>query len=654
MGTDVNIHFLSDSSRARRDITELQGKLGDLGISGERTRGQLAEIGTGLSEARQTAEREVPLIRQLASDIGNIFKVALFDVPVGFVKETANILGNQRPPRFISNLQEQIKSTQTATEEAIRPIATLNTILGALEADFVTTSTATDFFTVSATNARTSTLASQHSLARKRREYIELVRDGATPADTALSQLSATIETLEGKSNSLSREVSQLQKNIASADVETRNMRSSTEAFGVALSSIDTRFLSYQERVAAYTGAIRELPPAITAVSDAFDVLAPTAARVNAIFDDLNTSLVDSQLESELLDAVTQKIIQDLQDLEGLAHVRAVIAERTDVHNANLINQAVSEGVVSLREYVNVMGEVQGEFETTDAISDRLTQSIRDQASAFDELSRSAGQASQGVGSGVFDQFNAQTPGSGASAAGADPYSAAIAIGVEQSQALHGYAGGQIRDENIQTALETGERPGGFDTFLGNLDLITEGFGGLEEFDRRQNQINDAINENLRRQQEAENQAITTGVIRGRNAEGISNALGITSIDSISNFVGQLQGDQFIDPAVLTQVYQPFIDGLQRGMESAGDSLQHAIGQGFDETVISSRVDDLAEDTTRFYDLQIEAVRAAAALAGNDPRNAVFALVQERDRIINDATNQLRSFALRVLKCRSV
>ena len=51
-----------------------------------------------------------------------------------------------------------------------------------------------------------------------------------------------------------------------------------------------------------------------------------------------------------------------------------------------LVDTAVSEAVGSLRDYIDVMGDVQGEFETTDAISDRLTQSIRDQASAFDDL----------------------------------------------------------------------------------------------------------------------------------------------------------------------------------------------------------------------------------------------------------------------------
>ena len=91
--------------------------------------------------------------------------------------------------------------------------------------------------------------------------------------------------------------------------------------------------------------SIRGLPPEIAAVRSDFDVLAPTTERVAAVFDTLNTSLVSSQNEVNALDAVTQQILQDLQDLEGLAHVRAVIADRTDVQNANLINQSIAEAV---------------------------------------------------------------------------------------------------------------------------------------------------------------------------------------------------------------------------------------------------------------------------------------------------------------------
>ena len=151
-----------------------------------------------------------------------------------------------------------------------------------------------------------------------------------------------------------------------------------------------------------------------------FDVLAPTAERVNAIFDNLNTSLVDTQQELGLLDTATRLIIQDLQDLDGLAYMRAVIADRTDVHNANLIRQGISEAVESFRDYNAVMSEGVVNFREVVDISEDVTASVRTQASAFDELRRSldsvgesqSGLRGQQLGSGVFESFNPQTPGS--------------------------------------------------------------------------------------------------------------------------------------------------------------------------------------------------------------------------------------------------
>ena len=93
------------------------------------------------------------------------------------------------------------------------------------------------------------------------------------------------------------------------------------------------------------------------------------------------------------------------------------------------MNPAISEAADTMRDYITVMGMVQGEFQTTDAISDRLTDSIREQADAFDELARSAGRAAtaqggtprhlqnqlpgQVIGSGVFDRFDPTTSGAG-------------------------------------------------------------------------------------------------------------------------------------------------------------------------------------------------------------------------------------------------
>jgi len=202
-------------------------------------------------------------------------------------------------------------------------------------------------------------------------------------------------------------------------DTTTRGIVGSVDEFGGVFSEIDTRFLTFHERAAALTGVIRELPPRITAVRSELDVLAPTAERVAAIFGSLNTSLVDNQRELDALTAVTQNIIQELQDLEGLAHVRAVIAERTDVQNVNLVNRAITEAAMSMRDYIGVMDDMQDRFESTEGISDRLTTSIRNQASAFDTLRSSvagvsaevSGLQGQQLGADIFDQFDARTPG---------------------------------------------------------------------------------------------------------------------------------------------------------------------------------------------------------------------------------------------------
>ena len=89
----------------------------------------------------------------------------------------------------------------------------------------------------------------------------------------------------------------------ATAAAATDGFRDSVDDFGGALIRVDTRFLTFHERAVALSGAIRELPPEITAVRDAFDVLAPTAVRVNVIFDELNTSLVDTGAEAQAFEA---------------------------------------------------------------------------------------------------------------------------------------------------------------------------------------------------------------------------------------------------------------------------------------------------------------------------------------------------------------
>ena len=429
MPADVQIRFKADSENLKRDLNSLQNEFKQLGVEGKVANDKISSISSGIEAAVNSPQTKSGMdhFRNLIKNISNLFKVALFDVPVGLVKETFRILGRQKPPPFIEDLQAElrslnitIESTTAGIESATRPIAALDKVLGILDSTFANTSGSLAYYQVLLETLQPELDRVNVRLAQKRAAYVALVREGTDPASTSFNQLTAQIEILEGKSNDLTKQVVGLEKNIAAADVETRNFQSSTETFGGALSEVDTRFLSFNQRITVFQSTIRSLPSEIAGVTGEFDVLAPTAERVNAIFDNLNTSLVDTQQELGLLDTATRLIIQDLQDLDGLAYMRAVIADRTDVHNANLIRQGISEAVESFRDYNAVMSEGVVNFREVVDISEDVTASVRTQASAFDELRRSvdgvsqsqSGLQGQQLGSGVFDSFNPQTPGS--------------------------------------------------------------------------------------------------------------------------------------------------------------------------------------------------------------------------------------------------
>ena len=450
----------------------------------------------------------------------------------------------------------------------------------------------------------------------------------------------------------------------------------------------------YSTAIDLTTASVVNLKNELDALTAAFDANLQVLDPESDVIDNLVTGVTD--LSTPLTDASdeAQALAQELRDLIHQANIARGISEPFQVlrEDINLVNPAVSEAVRSLQDYNDVLSETGVNFETVDSLSDRLTSSIRDQASAFDELARSAGLAAtaqqgtprhlqnqlpgQVIGSGVFDEFSAQTPSFTQGRGFNDPR----------------IIGGDNTFENNLLALGRNLESFTEDFTVNVGDIVSAVEGGispLDAFERSITQLDPAlavftttirllveeIDEAERRREEFRRTRDLTETQRGTFGRGRNTGLGSDTVfpgssgrfqtqigSALSNVQGT--GEEAIISGLLNQIaeagadrplsanlaalekaYQPFIDGLQRGMESAGESLQHAIGQGFDESVISSRVDDLAEDTTRFYDTQIREVRAAAALTRNDPRNAVFALVRERDKIINDATNQLRNVA---------
>ena len=93
------------------------------------------------------------------------------------------------------------------------------------------------------------------------------------------------------------------------------------------------------------------------------------------------------------------------------------------------------------------------------------------------------------------------------------------------------------------------------------------------------------------------------------------------------------------------EAFQPFFAHLETAMDRAGAAFDTALQRSADPSEIQYRFETLVSETTEFYDLQIRAVQAAATQSGNTARQATFDLIQERDRIINEATNALRQAA---------
>ena len=438
--------------------------------------------------------------------------------------------------------------------------------------------------------------------------------------------------------------------------------------------------------------------------STAIDLTTASVVNLKNELDALTTIFNENNVVSNengvVLDEETQALLRFLATLDGLDESLANVESRLDAHNAALVNPAVSDAVDSLTEYIGVLDGVQSEFETTAAISERLTETLRAQASGFDDLARSIDEVTEAEQrrqrqqgripdprlpgqridpNQVFDQLNqltVRTPGF------------TQGVGFNDPRII----GGDNTFENNLLALGNNLEAFTEDFTVNIGDIVSAVEGGispLELFERSLTQLDpsfavltttvrlliEEIDEAERRRDEFRRTRDITETQRGTSGRGRLTGLGSdtefpgssgrfqTQIGSALSIV-QGTGEEAILSSLLNQfsaagadrsieanldalemAYQPFIDGLQRGMEAAGESLRHAIGQGFDETVISRRVEDLVDANTNFYDIQIREVRAAAALSRNDPRNAVFALVRERDEIINQATNQLRGLS---------
>ena len=223
----------------------------------------------------------------------------------------------------------------------------------------------------------------------KRQRLDELSETATSTAHPAVQQLTRQVADLETQSATLTGQIGELRNEFTNiempamdATTATRGFVSSIDDFGGALGRVDTRFLTFHERTAVLSGAIRELPPAITAVRTEFDALAPTVERVNAIFDQLNTSLVDTGAETTAF----AQIYRELQ-----TQITSYAADQAIANaEARLVSPAVTDAANSMRDYVDVMDDVGVRFRDIEGVSEDVTNAVRDQESAFDDLRTAA------------------------------------------------------------------------------------------------------------------------------------------------------------------------------------------------------------------------------------------------------------------------
>ena len=428
----------------------------------------------------------------------------------------------------------------------------------------------------------------------------------------------------------------------------------SIDDFGGALNQFDRRFLGFHERVDAFTGAIHRLPPEITAVRDAFDVLAPTAGRVASIFADIETSLVDTGAETESFRRVFEQLGADIEQLEADFERAEFFASFGEIaaHQANLIRPGVSEAVRSFRDYNDVLSETDVAYRSVADISQEVTGAIRDQVSALSEVSRAAETAGIDI-SDALDRLDAEI----------EPVGREIS-NLELALQSLGDNSGDVLDSLIGQFSQLDGVAGNLGSKLGQFDIAGLASGNPNAiatlpfqlydaftFDQRQA---DARLPELDRQNQAsfergefgipsdllgfgrgqlDRAATATGTsgFGGRPLlellEGLEPQIGRTSLDDVANI-----------PDRIIETIQGFtdqvIEGLTDELAQATFDLDFARQTGGD---VEGALQDVIDANTTLYQTQIDSYNLQRQATGRAIGN-----VDELNRILNTLNNQAR------------
>ena len=211
--------------------------------------------------------------------------------------------------------------------------------------------------------------------------YVKVAEAAAKGLNTALQPDTTTSakEALDALGESQARTVQrtkELAGEIITAEQAHRNLTAVVDSTNLAYNDFQSRIQASALAVARYTGEIE-------GVQEPFTTYTALIHASTAALED----------EAKALATVTQRIIQQTQDAEALVHIQELLTQRTDAHNAALVNPAVSDAVDSFRAYNAVLSDSGVKFKTVEDISEDLIASIRGQSEVFDDLRESVGAA---------------------------------------------------------------------------------------------------------------------------------------------------------------------------------------------------------------------------------------------------------------------
>ena len=548
-------------------------------------------------------------------------------------------------------------------------------------------------------------------------QQLESLTTALPPTVEGIQAAEAALSGLAEVSPAVVRFQKELTGEIITAEQAHRNLTAVVDSTKLPYNDFQSRIQASALAVARFTGVIEGVAEPFTAY---------TAAT------HLSTAALEE--EAKALATVTQRIIQQTQDAEALVHIQEVLTERTDAHNAALVNPIVTQAAQRIRAYATALDSTQfstqalteitsdsmdrireftdavltsegvlnnfapalGEVETRyiglESVTDRLTASIRDQASAFDELRQKVERFNQSE-SQRRQQRGIQPPrlpgetitseralGDLDRLFGTDPRSrsrqeesekAAIEAQRESIQ-LYNDLSVAIVDFTgslIDLKGETNLADHAFQDFLGTFGRLATGdFTALLDIPIQL--LNISRQAAAEREQGARDRAALYeeqfGEFErfGRNFDVVSGVLGIPESPELSDSL-------FFNPAgefenVLAQSTADFSDGIKNALLSSVVNLERdirpediagifqssidALGENLDQSQFNLNFDQqlgrdtadayqsLINDTTTFYQAQIDAINLVRQATGNLSFGDPEALARQAQA----ETNQLR------------